>query len=162
MTCANSVSTAKLFVQLAPTRTAQPVLDFLVPRSRALATTSAPTFRSSTSSKKHRLPYSGSDGYQAGPRWRIRSSQYAPGPIILGPAPAFRASTRQYTQTAYNPQKDDDGNEMKLEITPRAAKVSLYMLLPSKPLDLAVIRNADHFHFLSASPTSWRKTQIHT
>ncbi|PSR83761.1 hypothetical protein BD289DRAFT_483137 [Coniella lustricola] len=37
-------------------------------------------------------------------------------------SPLSFASARRYTQTAYNPIKDDDGNEMKLEITPRAAK----------------------------------------
>lgn len=125
MTCVNPVSTAKLFMQLAPSRTTQPVLDFLVPRSRALATTSTstPAFRRDPS-KTVRLPGLGTNASRAGPRWRIRSIQYSPRPAISGPVVGFRASSRRYTQTAYNPQKDDDGNEMKLEITPRAAKVS--------------------------------------
>lgn len=162
MTCVNPVSTAKLFVQLAPSRTAQPVLDFLVPGSRALATTSTftPAFRGN-SFKTTRRSYSVAEVSRAKSSWRIRSSQYAPGPAISGPFLAFRASTRRYTQTAYNPQKDDDGIDMKLEITPRAAKVSL-SLLSRNIYDFAVTLNTDHVRFLSASRTSWQKTQIRT
>jgi hypothetical protein len=45
----------------------------------------------------------------------------APSTIIT--KPFAHTARRGYTQAVYNPQQDEDGNDMTLEITPRAAKV---------------------------------------
>lgn len=49
------------------------------------------------------------------------SANAAPSTII--PKSFAYATRRGYTQAVYNPQQDEDGNDMTLEITPRAAKV---------------------------------------
>lgn len=137
MACANPVSAAKLFVHLAPPR-ASFSLDFLLPRStRAAAVATAASTRAFPSNTTTRVQsaylenpsaqtVSGAGG--GGGIWpkspAARSlSQRAPGRRPPASAIAPYTSTRRYTQAVYNPQKDEDGNVMKLEITPRAAKV---------------------------------------
>src|SRR5262249_42804767 len=47
------------------------------------------------------------------------------------PARAFSTTpSRSATHAIYNPQRDEDGKEMMLEITPRAAKVSFTTARP--------------------------------
>lgn len=148
MTCAHPVSAAKLFVQLAPSRTSLPVLDFLLPKSRAIATTSRQAFQSSLpkTAKPQALE---SQISQPKAEWRIRSSRVAPRRAALStPAAAFRMSMRRYTQAAYNAQQDDDGIEMKLEITPRAAKVRPSPRSQTFPIQ-ARKHNANASHLLS-------------
>jgi hypothetical protein len=46
--------------------------------------------------------------------------------MLPSPRRSFGTTTpRRRTQALYNPQQDEDGKEMMLEITPRAGKVSL-------------------------------------
>ncbi|KUI65375.1 Iron-sulfur assembly protein 2 [Cytospora mali] len=122
VSCAHSASAAKLFVQLAPRGApSQPVLDFLVPRGHAAISTSARAFRSVSA----RPPPTNSNELPRAVGWRIPrgmlsglSARPAPPPPTTVPY----MSSRSYTQAVYNPQNDEDGNEMKMEITPRAAK----------------------------------------
>ncbi|KAF5000703.1 hypothetical protein FGRMN_1544 [Fusarium graminum] len=108
--CANAQSTATSFVQLArrsysasAAQTSAP-LEFLVPRCTS--------------------PF----GLQAPQSLVTRSRVYAP-PKLSWPsrsretmARQFSTSTfRQKTRATLNPQQDEDGNEMVLEITDRAA-----------------------------------------
>lgn len=109
--CANAPAPASLFVQLSMRRTAQsPILaDVLLPlRARAhhgvarrIATAPAAASVSKT-------------------QWRARqslSSSQSNKRLFTTTAP------RKATHTLFNPQNDEDGNEMVLEITERAAKV---------------------------------------
>ena len=115
--CANAPAPASLFVQLSMRRAApSPILgDILLPmRARAhysvarrIAT--APTAAAPVSNRT---------------QWRARQS-------ILSPSQSPNArlfttsAARKATHTLFNPQKDEDGNEMILEVTERAAKVRL-------------------------------------
>ncbi|OAQ92497.1 iron sulfur cluster assembly-related protein [Purpureocillium lilacinum] len=111
--CANGTSAARSFVQIASrgystsTVYATAPLDFLVPRGAALV--------------RGRID-------SALPRalcLRPRSPTFSP-----LPAPIQRSQIRNFsasvihnaTTCVLNPQKDEDGNDMMLEITPRAAK----------------------------------------
>ncbi|KJZ73780.1 hypothetical protein HIM_06898 [Hirsutella minnesotensis 3608] len=104
--CANSASAARSFIQIANrgysvSATRTPVaLEFLVPRSyRNPASRRAPSYRANC-----KLPASLSRPFQRR---------------------TFSASiSRNATKVTLNPRQDEDGNEMMLEITPRAAKVS--------------------------------------
>ena len=80
-----------------------------------------PSDRSGNSKKHH------SSSADSGRKW------LAPRPSARGIAPPSRillrrefstTTSRRRTQAVYNPIDDEDGNEMLLEITPRAAKVS--------------------------------------
>ncbi|KAK3340040.1 hypothetical protein B0H65DRAFT_246944 [Neurospora tetraspora] len=120
--CANAPAPASLFVQLSMRRTAQsPILaDVLLPlRARAhhgvarrIATAPAAASVSKT-------------------QWRARqslSSSQSNKRLFTTTAP------RKATHTLFNPQNDEDGNEMVLEITERAAKrLSEIMTKDSNP-----------------------------
>lgn len=115
--CANAPAPASLFVQLSMRRTAQSSIltDILLPlRARA--------------------HYSAARRIATGPtaapisttQWRARqslsSSQSNNKRLFTTSAP------RKATHTLFNPQNDEDGNEMVLEITERAAKVRLLFI----------------------------------
>jgi hypothetical protein len=123
--CPNSsvASSAKLFVQLSlrhsqvPSRqvTAAPILDILLPSVRRTHHTSALAVRHSRRYKQQIVGH-----------WVAQAER------------KFTTSLpRQRTQAIYNPQVDEDGKEMLLEITPRAAKVCifLHLRLPASSLN---------------------------
>lgn len=125
LSCSNSLSTAKLFVQLAPKRGSEPVLEFLLPRGRSVSSrrpfhnSSVHTRGAQTSTGARHGSFTSSVGWGM-PRG-ILSANAAPSTRI--PKPFAHMTRRGYTQAVYNPQQDEDGNDMTLEITPRAAKV---------------------------------------
>lgn len=125
LSCSNSLSAAKLFVQLAPKRSSEPVLEFLLPRGRSAVPRR--TFHRSSVRVRRADTTTGTQhgSFQATVGWRIpRETLFgnAENPATIS-KPFAQASRRAYTQAVYNPQQDADGNDMTLEITPRAAKV---------------------------------------
>ncbi|OTA91848.1 hypothetical protein M434DRAFT_396931 [Hypoxylon sp. CO27-5] len=109
----SSSSLAKIFVRLlstsslSPTCSSNSILDVLLPpRARAFHLPTAPkqpvALRSR--SRNNRLRSTGNTAIQA-----------------EGRRPFSITATLRKTQVVYNPQKDEDGNDMLLEITPRAA-----------------------------------------
>ncbi|KAI5926434.1 hypothetical protein F4810DRAFT_538079 [Camillea tinctor] len=116
--CANSTSAAKLFLQLcarrsnsiAPICPTTSILDVLLPpRARAfhLPTTAARKSSSPASPAMTTIAIPSRAGYFAAPQRRRGFAS---------------TGTWRKTQVIHNPQKDEDGNVMLLEITPRAAK----------------------------------------
>jgi hypothetical protein len=89
-----------------------------------------------------------------------RVSQHAP-PLPLRSIPkatsrAFSTtSTLKETVAIYNPRKDDDGQDMNVEITARASNVS-YRNQPPRPSYWKLTK------LISASEKSWPKTKIQT
>lgn len=128
--CPNASSSAKLFVQLSlrqhqwhPPRPAH-LLDLLAPAAASAHYHTGATTgrcRHPRSPRTSLLPAAPSRvvASVAAPQRRIRFSTTAP---------------RRRTQTLYNPQQDEDGKEMMLEITPRAAKVPTYLPLLFTPI----------------------------
>ncbi|KAK4114956.1 hypothetical protein N656DRAFT_473603 [Canariomyces notabilis] len=128
--CANAPTPAKLFVQLSMRRQAispspaLPILDLLLPRlstsagepslraRRALSTANAATATTYTTypfpCPRHKIPT----------LWQQR----LPGATSSHHRSFTTTPSRRATHTIFNPQLDEDGNEMRLEITPRAAK----------------------------------------
>ncbi|KAB5557856.1 hypothetical protein GE09DRAFT_1286169 [Coniochaeta sp. 2T2.1] len=121
--CPNASSSAKLFVQLSlrhqchSPRSAH-LLDLLIPAAVA---------HHHTAAVRQRLDYN----YFLPSSLSRRSSHL---PLPPSRRPFSTAPSRRRTQALYNPQQDEDGKEMVLEITPRAAKrLSEIMTKDSNP-----------------------------
>ncbi|KAK3400952.1 hypothetical protein B0T20DRAFT_405625 [Sordaria brevicollis] len=123
--CANAPAPASIFVQLSMRRAAQsPVLgDILLPlrarahhtvaRRIATAPSVAPVSKTQWHTRRSAQPTS-----QSSQRLRLFTT----------------SAPRKATHTLFNPQNDEDGNEMVLEITERAAKrLSEIMTKDSNP-----------------------------
>ncbi|KAB5570871.1 hypothetical protein GE09DRAFT_1283899 [Coniochaeta sp. 2T2.1] len=121
--CPNALSSAKLFVQLSlrhqchGPRSAH-LLDLLIPAAVAHHHTASVRLR----------PV---NNYSLPSALSRRSSHL---PLPPSRRPFSTTPSRRRTLALYNPQQDEDGNEMVLEITPRAAKrLSEIMAKDSNP-----------------------------
>ncbi|KAK3301640.1 uncharacterized protein B0T15DRAFT_318728 [Chaetomium strumarium] len=128
--CAKPPATAGLFLQLCMRRQAVSsgllILDVLLPRSfRAVGAPAICTYHASSTawrpSPRYILPPS-SRGPWRGPRARLALPEART--VSGGPAPRLFSTSFPLgaTHAIFNSQVDDDGKEMTLEITPRAAK----------------------------------------
>ncbi|KAI1213518.1 uncharacterized protein F4807DRAFT_411464 [Annulohypoxylon truncatum] len=125
MRCVRTSSLANVFVRLlnasSPSAAAacsssnNSILELLLPpRTRAFHLAAA----SASASRDVRQPYPGALRNRSARATRPRSSAHN---AIVSRRPFSTTAPWRKTQVAYNPQKDEDGNDMVLEITPRAA-----------------------------------------
>ncbi|KAK7961149.1 hypothetical protein PG988_012363 [Apiospora saccharicola] len=116
--CTNPASAARLFVQLSRTCAQQPSqrapLDILLPASaRSFHSGLVPRSRITSPIASHRS--------RSTPTSSPKRTTAACTASTTTTRSFGSTSARQMTQAIYNPQKDEDGNDMVLEITPRAA-----------------------------------------
>ncbi|KAI0486932.1 hypothetical protein F4859DRAFT_320967 [Xylaria cf. heliscus] len=115
--CANAPSTARLFVQLSA-RSSSSVLDVLLPprpQARALSISAAPNSAPPRTPMSSRFSTDGHGhgyGHGRGRRQVVAASSRRSFTV---------SSPLAKTLAIHNPQTDEDGNAMTLEITPRAA-----------------------------------------
>ncbi|KAL2160467.1 hypothetical protein VTH06DRAFT_1155 [Thermothelomyces fergusii] len=148
--CANAPATASLFVQLSLRRQngwgGFPMLDLLLPRSfhaaqaRAIRPYHLGSAKRAAGAPRQPLKLAAPS---ITPSWRISASHCTKTQLRTMPpvspcrtfstSPACRA-----TYAIFNPQVDDDGNEMTLEITPRAAKRLSEIMSKDSNLNLAL------------------------
>ncbi len=124
--CANAPTTAGLFVQLSMRRQAAvsgglPILDLLLPFPRR--SVGEPSIRAHHIASARRAvntpnsrPWRAATSHNTLPK--CRATPLSRPTRAFSTSPAWRA-----THAVFNPQVDDDGKEMILEITPRAADV---------------------------------------
>ncbi|KAI6349333.1 hypothetical protein MCOR25_010677 [Pyricularia grisea] len=157
-TCPNSVSAARLFLQVAAQRTSPPrFFDIFLPDStiRYFATTNnAPATRRQLSTGVVPIAQQQQQQRHHGFSPRRRQHHHHHLPPAPPPTPTLEAilplvaGRRQFsvtaaaraneTKTLHNPQVDEDGNEMRLEITPRAAKRLSEIMIKDKNPQLAL------------------------
>ncbi|KAL2020846.1 hypothetical protein VTK56DRAFT_7939 [Thermocarpiscus australiensis] len=122
--CPNPPATARLFIQLSmrnrPVERGLPILDLLLPLpARSMGPLSVRAHRavSSAATSSARTSRSWRGALSDSPLPRTRTTPLSPATRAFSASPTWRA-----TRAIFNPQVDDDGKEMTLEITPRAAK----------------------------------------
>ncbi|KAI1154958.1 hypothetical protein F4825DRAFT_409822 [Nemania diffusa] len=124
--CANSPSAARLFVQLS-TRSSSSILDVLLPpRTQARALYSNVAQNKTPTSP--RTPISS----------QINANINARCPPAVGRRTFGISARLAKTLAIHNPQIDEDGNDMMLEITPRAANRLSQIMSKDKNSDLAL------------------------
>lgn len=125
--CIHSPSSANIFVQLARRTTSTlnspaTILSVLVPRWES-GTTTATTSKAGFGTTRQCCTQSVSR--------RMMPQRFA-GRTMRQQTRAFTASaTRRQTKCAWNPKTDEEGQEMKLDITDRAGKVRVAYVYPS-------------------------------
>ncbi|KAK2050864.1 iron-sulfur cluster assembly accessory protein [Colletotrichum somersetense] len=128
--CAHAPSSANIFIQLArrtnPTSNhPAPILSVFVPRWKSM-TTATRGFGTSRKCCSENTPR------RSLPRRYVRT-------MVQQQTRAFTASAaRGRTRCAWNPKKDEDGQEMKLEITDRAGKRLSEIMKKDNNPDLAL------------------------
>ena len=120
---------------------ASPILDVLLPPPGPAAARSFRRYISSNSRAPIDISAARNDHDRRksdAPRLGAPRPTAAHGAVITAARPllaprhgAFFGTTapRRKTRTIHNPQRDEEGNEMMLEITPRAANVRLYFTI---------------------------------
>ncbi|KAL2263929.1 hypothetical protein VTK26DRAFT_4310 [Humicola hyalothermophila] len=141
--CANAPATANLFIQLSMRRQTVlsriPILDLLLPSPpRVLGSPSVRSCRSISRVTGHSGARSTTAPFlesRSPRRWRGGLlARSASTPQHLSARAFSTSSARKATHTLFNPQMDEDGQEMVVEITPRAAKrLSEIMVKDSNP-----------------------------
>jgi hypothetical protein len=151
--CANAPATASLFVQLSMRRQAVsgglPILDLLLPLpSRLIRAPSVRAYRNLSTRRIggahcHHGPSPGAPSSRPWGSATLRGALPKPRATPLNPTPrAFGTSSPwRATHAIFNPQVDDDGKDMVLEITQRAAKVRLPLHPDSLSSPLSCLTN---------------------
>ncbi|KAI1871483.1 uncharacterized protein JN550_004477 [Neoarthrinium moseri] len=116
--CANPHSAARLFVQLSAASRQGSILDVLLPPQTRSFRGSAMTIATSPTTPRHIQSRVA----------RVRNAR------AIAPRSFSTTALRQKTLAIHNPQVDEDGTEMVLEITPRAAnRLTKIMTKDSNP-----------------------------
>lgn len=126
--CANSPSAAKLFVQLCTRRSASSlaatsgsssILDVLIPpRSQARALYLGVPRNSAASTRTASITHRINANIDANTRHQV----------VVGRRTFTTSRSLAKTLAIHNPQTDEDGKDMVLDITPRAANVRVYII----------------------------------
>lgn len=113
-----------------------PVFDFLLPSFMSRSSTTALTQSPAAVLAVRRSAYHTAAAPALHRRCHRPHASRSSFPLNINmaatPSPRFFSTSprRHKTHTAWNPQMDESGNEMRLEITPRAAKVGMLHCSP--------------------------------
>lgn len=139
--CVNAPATANLFIQLSMRRQAVswyglPILDLFLPSP--LRAIGAPALRahrtvSNTTRTTSIRSIASHSGSRSSGQWRGATLNNTLAKIPTTTRAFSTSPTSRATQTLFNPQVDEDGQEMVLQITPRAAKVHPSILSLASP-----------------------------